>query len=310
MKPSDIYFLSMIIMVFCFSCKEDDEAGKAGTFYGTPVTLGAGEVKSFVKTDNEGKPLSMGIALSKEALTQLPTADSTHLFYQYILKLPKELEETTFNHIMVDWNPMGHEPENVYTTPHFDFHFYMISEAERMNIGAEDPKMEIIPDAKYLPADYFHIPGGVPMMGKHWVDKLAPELASQPFTTTFLYGSYDGEVTFMEPMITLDYILAKPEKHLPIKQPAAFEKAGYYPTQYAITYEASTGQYLITLENMTKRVIAENSNAGTPVLLASANQAYTGFEQFNFPICGSAKTKTQKPLKALSMATNEISATN
>ena len=42
-------------------------------------------------------------------------------------------------------------------------------------------------------------------MGAHWLDITSPELNQEnpkSFTQTFIYGSYDGKVIFMEPMIT------------------------------------------------------------------------------------------------------------
>ncbi len=48
--------------------------------------------------------------------------------------------------------------------------------------------------------------GGVPQMGAHWVDVTSPELNGSTFAQTFIYGSYDGQVNFYEPMITLDFL--------------------------------------------------------------------------------------------------------
>jgi hypothetical protein len=35
---------------------------------------------------------------------------------------------------VINWMPEGHPSPMVYTVPHFDFHFYMIPNAERLNI--------------------------------------------------------------------------------------------------------------------------------------------------------------------------------
>lgn len=44
----------------------------------------------------------------------------------------------------------------------------------------------------------------VPKMGLHWIDTNSPELSprNQPFTATFIIGSWDGKVIFDEPMVT------------------------------------------------------------------------------------------------------------
>jgi hypothetical protein len=44
-------------------------------------------------------------------------------------------------------------------------------------------------------------------MGNHLLDSQSPEMKdSLPFTTTFIYGAYEGELIFWEPMITLDFL--------------------------------------------------------------------------------------------------------
>jgi hypothetical protein len=47
-------------------------------------------------------------------------------------------------------------------------------------------------------------------MGSHFVDITSPEFNGGIFTQTFIFGSYESNVIFYEPMITLDYLLSKP----------------------------------------------------------------------------------------------------
>jgi hypothetical protein len=67
----------------------------------------------------------------------------------------------------LDWNPLGHEPEGIFDVPHFDFHFYMISNQERLSITPLAPtEMDPeIPLAKYMPAGYIQLPGRVSKYG-------------------------------------------------------------------------------------------------------------------------------------------------
>jgi hypothetical protein len=62
-------------------------------------------------------------------------------------------------------------------------------------------------------------------MGVHWVDIKSPEFNGQKFTDAFIYGFYHGSLTFIEPMITISFLSAKPDFKLNIKQPEAFKKA-------------------------------------------------------------------------------------
>ncbi len=70
-----------------------------------------------------------------------------------------------------------------------------------MTISPSDPKMEQIPAPVLWPDGYIPTPGGVPQLGKHWVNPGAsPELCcGQPFNHTLIYGSYDSKFIFIEP---------------------------------------------------------------------------------------------------------------
>jgi len=114
--------------------------------------------------------------------------------------------------------------------------------------------MDLAPAPKYIPDLYMQTPGLVPQMGSHWVDVTSPEF--QPggtFTKTFIWGSYNGEFIFWEPMLTLDYLLSKPDDLIDLRQPDAYQRDGYYATQYCVTYSASPKQYTIALLNLVYR---------------------------------------------------------
>jgi hypothetical protein len=95
------------------------------------------------------------------------------------------------------------------------------------------------------------IPGRVPAMGTHWVDKTSPELNGGSFTQTLLMGSYQHKVVFYELMITLAYLLDNPKATIPVKQPEAFAQRGYYPTNYRIEYDEQAKEYRVALADFT-----------------------------------------------------------
>lgn len=236
------------------SCKKDksEDELKEKTTYGKAVNVGDGMAKTWVHLSADGKPMDMGIMLSKEAMDNLP---ADHEEVEFMLTLPKEAGKTLFQVVNMGWNPHGHEPAGVYDQPHFDFHFYMISDAERMQItGLAPTEMDsAIPAAKYMPADYIQTSGRVPAMGVHWVDVTSPELNGQLFTRTFIMGTANSKVNFYEPMITRAYLLSKANETFPIKKPAAVEKDGYYPTEYSVTFDAKSNYYKITLQGFEYR---------------------------------------------------------
>lgn len=223
-------------------------AAYSHTQYGETQKAGNGTIRSFVRTQANGKLTQVGVALSAEALNGLSTEMTA-----WVLKLPPvAANQTAIDHISFDWMPHGHEPDGVYNVPHFDCHFYFTTSEERLSIRPDDPRFAIKPDAAYLPAGYVAGPG-VPQMGVHWIDPTSGEFQGKPFTTTFIFGALDGKVTFQEAMFTLDYLKQVKDERLPVKQPAKVAKPGLYPMSYAYTYNATEKQYEITLENLTDR---------------------------------------------------------
>jgi len=57
-----------------------------------------------------------------------------------------------------------------------------------------------------------------------------------------------GELIFWEPMITFDFLGRTSDACFEIRQPAAYQKAGYYPTRYCIRTHAGTKQHTVSLE--------------------------------------------------------------
>lgn len=238
------------------SCKKDDDNIKL--YKGQEQTFQHGRAWTWLELDGSGNPYRMGISIDEIAMNTLdmtpPDSPGHHHENSLSLKFDAKASITPFTHALLDWNPVGHEPMAIYGKPHFDFHFYMQSEADRLAIPvyeADSMKFKNYPAAGYLPDTYIPVPGGVPMMGAHWADRTAPELNGQPFTQTFLYGSYNGEVTFFEPMITKAFIDANSSYERAIPQPVKFKKAGYYPTRFRI--EKVNGVTNVSLEGFIYR---------------------------------------------------------
>jgi hypothetical protein len=214
------------------------------TYRGESIELGSGTAQTWVRLDDAGSPLALGVQFTEEMLLGLPS--SVKMLH---LALPPEAAVTPFHHVMLNWNPRGHPPRE-YAAPHFDFHFYIIPAKEQMSIrGGYD---QVRPEPVYIPAFYApaESPSRVlPMMGAHWRDTKAPEVNGEEFTQTFFYGFLDGHLIFMEPMITKEFFETQPDVMYEIKRPEEFEMSGLYPTIYAIRYEADSGEYHVSLED-------------------------------------------------------------
>lgn len=228
---------------------KQDQSQKFNTFYSPQVKLGNGKVRSFITISHTGVPSEVGVEMSDAALAGLPDAGVS-------LVIPfhhKANGVVPFTHVYMNWNPNGHPPNpGPYLVPHFDFHFYMISNAERMTISPADAKMDAIPPPPLWPDGYIPTPSGEPQMGKHWLSpSTSPEICcGQPFTHTFIYGSYDGKFIFMEPMITRAFLMGGATINKPYAPVKQFIVPGtYYPATYNIYTDK--GDHMVSLSNFT-----------------------------------------------------------
>ncbi|MEN8246745.1 MAG: DUF5602 domain-containing protein [Thermodesulfobacteriota bacterium] len=259
-KRGILVLLFTAMVVYLFGCSEVIKSSQmAGTYKGSSKTLGDGIAYAFATLDDSGKPISIGVRMSEISLNGLQSEppNDADTAWETIIPLPKEATAAGYDHIGIDWNPRGHIPDGIYNKPHFDFHFYMISQAERNNITAKGEDLVRInkqPTPEYMPEGYI-LPEGteVPKMGAHAIDPSAPEFNNKPFSKTFIYGFYDGQLVFLEPMMTKDFLTAKTNSIDLIKLPKFYAKNGYYPTAYSVKYDVNQREFEIALENLVYR---------------------------------------------------------
>jgi hypothetical protein len=264
------------------------------TVWGDPQPLGNGQIQTFVTPDDAGNPSLVGVAFTESALTGLPQEPSDGRWdvkdasgnvvmpccgHEVVLEFPETDSSTIFQHFVINWNPNGHMPLGVYDVPHFDLHFYLISNEERMAIepatadtmcsvpnetddGVEQHVMVscetfeegAIPlPADQMPPDYMDVGDVAPGMGNHLINSQAPEIAAgEPFTHTWIYGTYGGRLTFNEPMITIEFLEERNEEVCTeIAMPQAMPEHGFYPSEYCIRYVAgdTEGTFVVSLES-------------------------------------------------------------
>ncbi|MFL5507357.1 MAG: hypothetical protein ACJ8AU_10765 [Gemmatimonadales bacterium] len=265
-------------------------ADAAEKLEGPAVAVGNGTARLFVERGPHGEPRVLGISLTAAALTGLATrmnstsrcfdknGDGLHAHgecmgdYQVDLALPDGAEELELpvRWAMLNWNPEGHmQPAPpVWSAPHFDFHFYIAEPAVIAGIRAgpcaelihcQDSARAVRPlPAGHVPDGYIDVGAAVQSMGNHLVDSQDPELAdpSRGFSRTFIYGTYDGQLAFLEPMVSLAYLTARPDVCTSLRVPQAVAVAGYYPTSYCVRHDAASSTYRVTLEGMVYRQAA------------------------------------------------------
>lgn len=226
-----------------FACSNDSVAPSSPQeIDGPAVTVGSGSAHVFITTSGS-RTTGIGIALTDGVFTGLPDSMA-----EYQLPLPSGASLPPWDHATLNWNPQGHPPPNVYMVPHFDFHFYTIPiAAQKAIVGGPDP---VAVPAKYIPEDYESEVMAVPAMGVHWNDSLSTEWHGHPFDRTLIYGFTHGQMNFIEPMITVDYLEHHPNVTVPVKQPAAFQAPGAYPTSYSVRYDAAEHITRVSLDSL------------------------------------------------------------
>jgi hypothetical protein len=258
----------------------------SGRAMGAYAHLGNGKVSSYAEFDAGGKPRAIGIVFHGGALDNLPTAhsDQHHCYdrnkdgridpntecfasHERVIPLPGEVARRTdipFKWVGLNWNPHGHIPPGVYDSPHFDVHFY-IEPIEKIYaikpgpcgpefVNCEQFKIATRPlPPEYMPPDYKSVGAVAPAMGNHLIDVTGPEFHGKKFTRTWIYGAYDGRITFYEEMVTRDYLLSRPAACFPIKSPPAVAVKGYYPTQSCIRHHPQSNETMVSMEGFTLR---------------------------------------------------------
>jgi hypothetical protein len=283
MQKINLLFLALVII----GCEVSNPAGvSTERRLGANSRVGNGAVSSYVEFDKNGAPKAIGIVFQASALEGLPTAhsDGHHCFdrnkdgkvdpgtecfasHEWVIPLPSDAvrrSEIPFKWVGLNWNPFGHIPPGVYDISHFDVHFYIepienIFAVEPGPCGPEFVRCDQFELAtKPLPPNYMHpdfknVGAVAPAMGNHLIDQTSAEFNGKKFTRTWIYGVYDGRVTFFEEMVTRDYLLSQPNACFPLKSPAAVAVSGYYPTQSCIRYFPQANEYTVSMEGFVLR---------------------------------------------------------
>lgn len=256
---------------------------------GEAVPLGNGTANTYLVLEDDNTPVAVGIRLSESALEGLPAEPNNtgRCFdkngdgvleagvdclgdYETVMKWPTEIGRTNlpFTWIGLNWNAKGHGPAHVYDLPHFDAHFFMVDKALIASIrpgpcgewvDCEDFERASLPlDPRFVPAGHADVGAVVAQMGNHLVNTRSPELSTPPetFTHTLIYGAYDRQIIFIEPMVTREFLAGRPDTCAPISQPEAWQRSASYPTQYCIRHLPQESAVTISLEGFVDRKFA------------------------------------------------------
>ena len=261
----------------------EKKPAKLTTIVENRTSLGDGYLESYVKTDNKGAVKELGVLISEEVLESLPTEknDGTTCWdknedgvldrdnecgagHVRVLYLPKLLG-LPFKYVLFNWQPLGHGPVDIYDKGHFDMHVFIQDNLDRLAIRPGPCNAIINCDdferaQKPVPEEFFPVgmsyqPGGAAQayMGNHLGDFDHPEWHGEPLTHAITYGIYDGHITFLEPLVAVEWLKTKPNECEPIKQAPEVEITGYYPLTFCTRYVANAHKYAMTLEDFVYR---------------------------------------------------------
>ncbi len=180
-----------------------------------------------------------------------------------------------FSYIEVDWNTEGlpRGPNGSFSSPHFDFHYYLLPQAEvdaQMSCVSTNGKtcdqfktdytqmqrFLNLPDGSTVPAAYRpDVGSSIPDMGLHLLDSTFDYTVDNVnHHPTLLYGTFNGKVVFAEASVTLDTlqdaIAADGGKiTFPFAQPMSFTSGMDWPTTFVIEYLPATGGFKAGFED-------------------------------------------------------------
>lgn len=252
MRLSTLSFSFMVSGVLLFSsCKKSNETDT--TYTGPEVQVGNGTAQTFATFSPTGEPKEIGVILTKEAFTGLP---STNTLYSLEFDT-KAKEGMLFNHVALGLSATGHGlPPSGNIGAHFDFRFFMMTVAERLAIPAPSTSgfpagggFDVAPPSGYLPANYA-MNAAISQIGRHWGENVFH--TGHHVDHTMILGTWDGQLTFINPIITLPTLTSGQRQSVAFPQPQLFAKKGYYPTKYNFSKDDKE-RHVVTLSDFVQR---------------------------------------------------------
>ncbi len=208
--------------------------------FGDTVLVDGQPVTTWARLDADDSPVEVGVTVAHGILRQPPAMlGSGPAGAIAVVDFPREVQSSSIlNHFEMHWEEHGHTPPP-FMLPHFDLHFYAIPSRQVAGIGAADTAA---PAPSRLPAGYVY--GGpeafVPQMGGH---ALSTADLGGPFTAVLIMGYYQGDMIFVEPMVTRQLFEEKRDFAFAIPMPAEVGARTWYPGRFDARYDFQTDTY-------------------------------------------------------------------
>ena len=252
------------------------------------------DLKVEISTDNMGNYVSIDVYVPDSVInTALPGQNNAsdtlvcnengacigghHAFFS----IPQSdgLESFPYQTVQVNWNPYGHPPIQ-FVRNHFDFHFHTqtLDELKKIEAGTctdelfsckptlqEKAKRQLTAD--YLPLGYSSadLIAAVPWMGTHLIHGATFPKRAEDFTQVLIHGAWDGQLSFQEPMITVEYLnslkTAEGSREcFAIPQPARYSDSKVYPQRWCASYAPDNQMFKVSLTQFPEHVSSTPSS--------------------------------------------------
>ncbi len=225
---------------------------------------------------SHGTPSAVTVTIPPIAFTgpgqssTLPTGPCQTIYrFDYPkITTPGEATEPLFKYAEIDWNTEGlpRGPAGSFVSPHFDFHFYLRPKSwvdahlrcRSTNGRTCDPEKTsyaqmrrflAAPPAADVPPGYFPgVESSIPDMGLHSLDgRVDWSIEEVNHNPVLLYGSFDGELLFVEASVTqynLHDVIEAPSHtaSYAYRQPHRYEQPAW-PSRFTLTYNPATSAF-------------------------------------------------------------------
>ncbi len=208
------------------------------------IEFGNGFVNLWVEKDTDDSPYRL-LALADDIILITPPEEETSV----TLPWPDDIDPIApYRHFRFYYLPNGHGPSGL-DVPQFKFRAYLIDEEEREDLKDADEQTRIeTPDDQLLPEDFELLNrDDFPPVGSQWVNPNLNDLESN-FQYAYAWGFNDGELIYLETMLSLEVLTQRPDGVLEIAQPNAVHSEGYYPFLSYISFSDGSNQFFMGMQ--------------------------------------------------------------
>ena len=215
-------------------------------------------------------------------------------YYDFGSEREDILKYTAFDHVSIDFNSCGHAPPGIWTTAHYDLHFYLegfpIEVRETMACELADPNLpECAPlenqteasgqlfyevstndegrliNAPDVAPDYLWLPSaGVAYSGSHAIFLPDAEIPAEEWINpTLVVGVYNKSIPFWEPMFPLAFLTGDEANSYQQDVSYVDQTIMSLPASWSAAYDPSTKRAEFTFQGLAEACPSAENEASS-----------------------------------------------